>query len=162
MPVHRHHVAPYSACKPCAADRQRARRKSDAAICHPRLNCTQGATGVQSSQKVIDSSARGMDGCTFLFFQATPNAPQRQGRLVVLPPGIRPPDSHAHGTGSPRYGGSVSATRITATSTSQVSGSVPRHAARARRCSPALMQGPRGSPCLAHLGPITIPVQDPK
>ena len=27
---------------------------------------------------------------------------------------------------------------------------------------PALMRGLRGSPCLAHLGPITIPVQDSK
>ena len=34
-------------------------------------------------------------------FQATPNAPQRQGRLVVLPPGIRPPDSHASRHGQP-------------------------------------------------------------
>ena len=64
-----------------------------------------------------------------------------------------------HGTGSPRYGGSASATRIAATSTSQVSVSFPLHTARAPTLLPALMQGPRGSPCLAHLGPITIPVQ---
>lgn len=64
-----------------------------------------------------------------------------------------------HGTGSPRYGGSASATRMAATSTSQVSVSFPLHAARAPTLLPALMQGPRGSPCLTHLGPITIPVQ---
>ena len=42
MPVHRHRVAPYPARKPCVADRQRARKRSDAAICHPWLTCTQG------------------------------------------------------------------------------------------------------------------------
>src|SRR5271157_1720867 len=34
-------------------------------------------------------------------FYTTPNPPQRQGRLVVLPPGIRPPDSHASRHGQP-------------------------------------------------------------
>jgi hypothetical protein len=43
--------------------------------------------GSRAARRDIDSSTRGMDGCTFLSFQATPNAPQRQGRLVVLPPG---------------------------------------------------------------------------
>jgi hypothetical protein len=57
--------------------------------------------GSRAAGRDIDSSTRGMDGCTFLFFQATPNAPQRQGRLVVLPPGIRPPDSHAPRHGQP-------------------------------------------------------------
>ncbi len=92
-----------------------------------------------------------MDRYTFLFFYTTPNPSQRQGCLVVLPPGIRRRILMPHGTGSPRYGGSVSATRIAATSTSQVSGSVSRHAARAPRCCPALTRGRRGSPCLPTL-----------
>ncbi len=149
--------------KPCAADRQRARKRSDAAICHPRLSCTQGATGVQSSQKG-HRFVRTRDGRVHLpvfsgYAQCTAetrtpggSAAGESGRRILMP----------HGTGSPRYGASASAMRIAATRTSQASGSVLRHAARARRCSLALMRGPRGSPCLAHLGPITIPVQDPK
>ena len=71
------------------------------------------------------------------------SAAGESGRRILMP----------HGTGSPRYGGSASATRIAATSTLQVSVSFPLHAARAATLLPALMQGPRGSPCLAHLGP---------
>ena len=154
---------PYPARKPCVADRQRARKRSGAAICHPRLSCTQGATGVQSSRKGY-RFIHTRDGRVHLPSFVTLRPIRRRdkdawwfcrresGRRILMP----------HGTGSPRYGGSVSATRIAATSTSQASGSVPRHAARARHCSPALMRGPRGSPCLAHLGPITIPGQDPK
>ena len=101
MPVHRHRVAPYPARKPCVADRQRARKRSDAAICHPRLSCTQGATGVQSSRKGY-RFVHTRDGRVHLpVFYTTPNPPQRQGRLVVLPPGIRPPDSHASRHGQP-------------------------------------------------------------
>jgi hypothetical protein len=101
MPVHRHHVAPYSARKPCVADRQRARKRSDAAISHPRLSCTQGATGVQSNRKGY-RFVHTRDGRVHLpVFHTTPNAPQRQGRLVVLPPGIRSPDSHASRHGPP-------------------------------------------------------------
>jgi hypothetical protein len=101
MPVHRHHAAPYPARKPCAADRQRARKRSDAAICHPRLSCTQGATGVQSSQKGIDSSTRGMDGCTFLFFRLRPMRRRDKDAWSFCRRGIRPPDSHASRHGQP-------------------------------------------------------------
>lgn len=101
MPVHRHRVAPYPARKPCVADRQRARKRSDAAICHLGLAARKALPGSRAAERDIDSSTRGMDGCTFLFFTLRPNAPQRQGRLVVLPPGIRPPDSHASRHGQP-------------------------------------------------------------
>jgi len=109
--------------------------------------------GSRAAERDIDSSTRGIDGYTLLFFtlrlirrrdkDAWWFCRRESGRRILMP----------HGTGSPRYGGSVRATRIAATSTSQASGSVPRHAARARRCSPALMRGPRGSPCLATLAP---------
>ena len=153
MPVYRHHAAPYPARKSCAVDRQRARKRSDAAICHPRLSCTQGATGVQSSQKVSIRPRAGWTGAPSCFSgyarcaaeTRTPggSAAGESGRRILMP----------HGTGSPRYGGSASATRIAATSTLQVSVSFPLHAARAPTLLPALMQGPRGSPCLTHLGP---------
>jgi hypothetical protein len=150
---------PYPARKPCVADRQRARKRSDATL---GLVAHQGATGVQSSRKgyrfvherngrvhppvfTLRPIRRG-DKDAWWFCR------RESGRPILMP----------HGTGSSRYGGSVSATRTAATSSLKASGSVPRHAARARRCSPALMRGPRGSPCLARLGPITIPGQDPK
>jgi hypothetical protein len=118
--------------------------------------------GSRAAGRDIDSSTRGMDRYTLALFQATPNAPQRQGRLVVLPPGIRPPDSHAS-----RHGAALGTRKRQC---DENSGN--EHLADVRlsssscgsrpRCSPALMRGPRGSPCLAHLGPITIPVQDPE
>jgi hypothetical protein len=115
--------------------------------------------GSRAAEKDIDSSTRDVHLSSFTLRPIRRRdkdawwfCRRESGRRILMP----------NGTGSPRYGGSVSATRLAATSTSHVSGSVPRHAARARCCSPALMRGPRGSPCLAHPGPITIPVQDPK
>jgi hypothetical protein len=147
MQVHRHRVAPYPVRKPCVADRQRARKRSDATL---GLVARQGATGVQSNRKGY-RFVRTRDGRVHLpvFFTLRPVrhrdkdawwfCRRESGRRILMP----------HGTGGPRYGGSVSATRIAAMIASQVSGSVPRHAARARCCSPELMRGPRGSPCMA-------------
>jgi hypothetical protein len=162
MPVHRHRVAPFLLAG-CASltDSEHGKGQMPPYVTLG-LAARQSATGVQSSRKGYRFIHTRDGRVHFSAFTLRPIrrrdkdawwfCRRESGRRILMP----------NGTGSPRYGGTVSATRTAATSTSHVSGSVPRHAARARCCSPALMRGPRGSPCLAHLGPITIPVQDPK
>jgi hypothetical protein len=65
------------------------------------LTAHKALPGSRAAERDIDSSTCGMDGYTFLVFYITPDTPQRQGRPVVLPPGIRPPDSHASRHGQP-------------------------------------------------------------
>jgi hypothetical protein len=106
--------------------------------------------GSRAAKRGIDSFIRGMDGYTFLSFTLRPSRSRDKNACWFC--AGNPVAGFSCLMARAALGGSVSATSIAATNTSQVSGSVPRHATRARRCSPALKRrGPRGLPCLAHL-----------
>lgn len=95
----------------CVADGERAQKRSDAAICHPRFGCVQGTTEVQGSQKEYRFRPHRMDGYAFLI--GTLHRIRRTDKDAGWPrPGTRPPDTlMPRGAGSHRRRAIVGATK---------------------------------------------------